>query len=133
MTVTLDACIARLKQFGYEVSEDDKTTVQFELDKLIAYTVNYCNLASVAQLPDVLALRVVDRVCSEFLFYKKNTGQLTNFDYSQAAKSIEQGDTKVTFAVGQEGNTDESRFDKAVDYMQKGYDKWICKYRVMRW
>lgn len=133
MTVTLDECIARLKQFGYEVSEDDKTTVQFELDKLIAYTVNYCNLASVAQLPDVLALRVVDRVCSEFLFYKKNTGQLTNFDYSQAAKSIEQGDTKVTFAVGQEGNTDESRFDKAVDYMQKGYDKWICKYRVMRW
>lgn len=133
MTVTLDDCIARLKQFGYEVSEDDKTTVQFELDKLIAYTVNYCNLASVAQLPDVLALRVVDRVCSEFLFYKKNTGQLTNFDYSQAAKSIEQGDTKVTFAVGQEGNTDESRFDKAVDYMQKGYDKWICKYRVMRW
>lgn len=133
MTVTLDDCIARLKQFGYEVSEDDKTTVQFELDKLIAYTVNYCNLASVAQLPDVLALRVVDRVCSEFLFYKKNTGQLTNFDYSLAAKSIEQGDTKVTFAVGQEGNTDESRFDKAVDYMQKGYDKWICKYRVMRW
>lgn len=133
MTVTLDDCIARLKQFGYEVSEDDKTTVQFELDKLIAYTVNYCNLASVAQLPDVLALRVVDRVCSEFLFYKKNTGQLTNFDYSQATKSIEQGDTKVTFAVGQEGNTDESRFDKAVDYMQKGYDKWICKYRVMRW
>lgn len=133
MTVKLDDCIARLKQFGYDVSEDDKTTVQFELDKLIAYTVNYCNLASVAQLPDVLALRVVDRVCSEFLFYKKNTGQLTNFDYSQAAKSIEQGDTKVTFAVGQEGNTDESRFDKAVDYMQKGYDKWICKYRVMRW
>ena len=133
MTVTLDDCIARLKQFGYEVSEDDKTTVQFELDKLIAYTVNHCNLASVAQLPDVLALRVIDRVCSEFLFYKKNTGQLTNFDYSQAAKSIEQGDTKVTFAVGQEGNTDESRFDKAVDYMQKGYDKWICKYRVMRW
>lgn len=133
MTVTLDDCIARLKQFGYEVSEDDKPTVQFELDKLVAYTVNYCNLASVAQLPDVLALRVVDRVCSEFLFYKKNTGQLTNFDYSQAAKSIEQGDTKVTFAVGQEGSTDESRFDKAVDYMQKGYDKWICKYRVMRW
>lgn len=133
MTVTLDDCIARLKQFGYEVSEDDKPTVQFELDKLVAYTVNYCNLASVAQLPDVLTPRVIDRVCSEFLFYKKNTGQLTDFDYSLAAKSIEQGDTKVTFAVGQEGYTDESRFDKAVDYMQRGYDKWICKYRVMRW
>jgi len=133
MTVTLDDCIARLKQFGYEVSEDDKTTVQFELDKLIAYTVNYCNLASVSQLPDVLALRVIDRVCSEFLFYKKNTGQLTDFDYSLATKSIEQGDTKVTFAVGQDGSTNESRFDRAVDYMQKGYDKWICKYRVMRW
>mgnify|MGYP003486214898 CR=1 FL=1 len=133
MTISLDDCIARLKQFGYEVSEDDKAVVQFELNKMIAYTINLCNLHSVEQLPNVLAPRVVDRVCSEFLFYKKNTGQLTDFDYSLATKSIEQGDTKVTYAVGQEGNTNESRFDKAVEYMQRGYDKWVCKYRVIRW
>lgn len=134
MTVSLEDCIARLETLGYSfVYGTDEGDLQFEIDKILDYAVNLCNLTDANQLPDVLTKRTIDRICMEFLFFKKNTGQLVNFDYDYCLKSIEQGDTKVTYAVGQDGETDASRFNKTLDYMSKGYDKWICKYRVIRW
>lgn len=133
MTVTLDDCIARLEQFGYEMNYGlDEPDIQFEIDKFLDYAVNYCNLESADQLPDILTKRTIDRICAEFLFFKKNCGQLVDFDYDRVVKSIEQGDTKVTFALS-EASTDESRFDDFVNYLTKGYDKWLAKHRVIKW
>lgn len=135
MTVSYDECVSRLAMLGYEIVDysNDPETLQFEIDKVIDYVVNYCNVTDAAELPDLLNKRVIDRICMEFLYIKKNSGQLDGFDYDIVVKTIKEGDTQVSLAVGQDGDTPESRFDKCVDYLYKGFDKWICKYRRLRW
>lgn len=131
MTVTLEDVVARLEQLGYEMNYGlDEPDIQFEIEKILDYAVVYCNLSSADQLPDILVKKTIDRVCAEFLFMKKNLGQLVDFDYEKAVKAIEQGDTKVTFT---DDSTEESRFDSVVNYLQRGYDKWLAKFRVIKW
>ena len=48
-------------------------------------------------------------------------------------KSIKEGDTTLTYAVGQGEDTPENRFDSFVKQLERGYDKWITPHRRLRW
>ena len=128
--VTRNDVIERIKHFGYTVSESDYPQVDFELEKIINYTLNYCNIT---ELPEIIKPRLIDRVCADFLFYKKNSGTLEGFDYDAAIKSIKEGDTQIQYAVGQGEDTPENRFDSLVKSLERGYDKWITPHRRLRW
>lgn len=128
--VTRENVISRLTQLGYTVLADDYTQIDFELDKIINYTLNYCNIREV---PEIVELRLIDRVCSEFLFYKKNSGSLNGFNYEAVIKQIKEGDTSITYAVGQGEDTPENRFDAFVKQLERGYDKWLVPHRRLRW
>lgn len=130
--VTLSQVVSRLKQLGYKVAEDgsDNDQLEFELNKIINYTKNYCNLT---ELPDIIDPRLIDRVCADFLYYKKNSGNLDGFNYDAVIKSIKEGDTTLTYAVGQGEDTPENRFDSFVKQLERGYDKWITPHRRLRW
>lgn len=123
----------RLKAFGYAPSETQRGNIEFEIELILNYVVNQCNFTSVADIPSILKNRIIDRICSEYLMKQKNAGNLTNFDYSQAVKTIKEGDTQIQFGTENDGDTLESRFDKWVDYMQRGFDKWISVHRKIRW
>ena len=131
--VTREDVISRLSQLGYTATEADYDALDFELNKIVNYTLNYCNIPTITDIPNILDPRTVDRVCSEFLFYKKNSGELENFNYDATIKSIKEGDTTLTYALGQEGDTPESRFDSMVKQLERGYDKWCTHYRRLRW
>ena len=122
--------IDRLKQLGYTVSENEYNQVDFELQKIINYTLNYCNIT---EIPEIIEPRLIDRVCSDFLYYKKNSGGLEGFNYDAVIKSIKEGDTTITYAVGQGEDTQENRFDAFVKTLERGYDKWITPHRKLRW
>lgn len=128
--VTRDDVIDRLKQLGYVATETDYDQIDFELKKIINYTLNYCNIQEV---PEIVEPRLIDRVCSDFLYYKKNSGSLDGFNYDSVIKSIKEGDTTITWAVGQGEDTPENRFDAFVKQLERGYDKWICPFRRLRW
>ena len=130
--VTLSQVVNRLKQLGYKVAEDgsDNDQLEFELNKIINYTKNYCNLE---KLPEIIDPRLIDRVCADFLYYKKNSGNLDGFNYDAVIKSIKEGDTTLTYAVGQGEDTPENRFDSFVKHLERGYDKWITPHRRLRW
>ena len=128
--VTRNDVIERIEHFGYIVSESDYPQVDFELEKIINYTLNYCNIT---ELPEIIKPRLIDRVCADFLFYKKNSGTLEGFDYDAAIKSIKEGDTQIQYAVGQGEDTPENRFDSLVKSLERGYDKWITPHRRLRW
>lgn len=128
--VALDDVVKRLCQLGYTVSENDYETIEFELNKVINYVMNYCNITVI---PDILDPRITDRVCSDFLYYKKNSGSLDGFNYDTVIKSIKEGDTTVTYAVGQGEDTPENRFDAFVKSLERGFDKWITPHRRLRW
>ena len=122
--------IERLKQLGYTTSEADYDQIDFELNKTHNYVMNYCNIT---EIPEILSPRVIDRTCADFLYYKKNSGSLDGFNYDAVIKSIKEGDTTITYAVGQGEDTPENRFDNFVKSMERGFDKWCTPWRRLRW
>lgn len=128
--VTVDDIIARLSDLGYEAVDDDTDHINRELDKFSKYILNYCNIS---EIPEIVYPRLIDRVCADFLFYKKNSGKLEGFNYDFVVKSIKEGDTTVQYAVGQGEDTPENRFDSMVKQLERGFDKWITPHRRLRW
>lgn len=122
--------VNRLKQLGYVTTDSDYEQIDFELRKIVNYTLNYCNITNV---PEIIYPRLIDRVCGEFLFYKKNSGSLNGFNYDAVIKSIKEGDATITYAVGQGEDTPENRFDSFVKQLERGYDKWCTPHRRLRW
>jgi hypothetical protein len=128
--VAFEHIVKRLGQLGYVVKEADKDSIEFELDKILNYVKNYCNIT---EIPTIVEPRIIDRVCSDFLFYRKNSGSLEGFNYDAVIKSIKEGDTTITYAVGQGEDTPENRFDAFVKSLERGFDKWITPHRRLRW
>ena len=128
--VNIQDIVARLAQLGYTATEEDHEQIDFELQKTINYVLNYCNINTV---PEIVNPRVIDRVCSDFLYYKKNSGSLEGFNYDAVIKSIKEGDTQIQYAVGQGEDTPENRFDAFVRSLNLGFDKWITPHRRIRW
>lgn len=122
--------IERLSQLGYTATEEDYVRIDYELESVTNYTLNYCNITEV---PPIVEPKLIDRVCSYFLFYKKNSGSLENFNYDAVIKEIKEGDTTVKYAVGQGEDTPENRFDSFVKQLERGYDKWLVPFRRIRW
>ena len=128
--VTREQVVKRLGQLGYVATVEDYEHIDFELNKIINYTKNYCNIE---EIPEILDVRMIDKICYEFLFYKKNAGQLKNFNYDAVIRQIKEGDTTIQYAVGQGEDTPENRFDSFVKQLERGYDKWITPHRRLRW
>lgn len=128
--VTRQGVIDRLNQLGYSTNEEDYSDIDFEIMKTTNYVLNYCNITTI---PIILDPRIIDRICAEFLFYKKNSGSLQNFDYDVVIRQIKEGDTTIQYAVGQGEDTPENRFDSFVKSLERGFDKWITPHRRLRW
>ena len=128
--VSREQVISRLKMLGYEATIDDYNHIDFDLTKTTNYVKNYCNIT---EIPEILDYRIIDRICADFLYYKKNSGSLEGFNYDAVIKSIKEGDTTVQYAVGQGEDTVENRFDAFVKQLERGFDKWITPHRRLRW
>ncbi|MCZ9313162.1 MAG: hypothetical protein O0V67_07270 [Methanocorpusculum sp.] len=123
-----DAVLKRLVSLGYSLKEDDGWALCFAMQKVENHIKNSCNTTSI---PDGLFNVAVDMVCGEFLFAKKQTGQLElgDLDLTGAITSIKEGDTQVNFG----GSSDESNFNQMLDYlMHHGEGDFVC-YRKIRW
>lgn len=64
----------------------------------------------------------------------KCSGQLEGFDLDAAAvKSIQEGDTNITFALGEGSSTPEQRLNSLIDYLINGRIGEIYRYRRLVW
>ena len=123
------AVLQRLISLGYKLEENDDWILCFAMQGVENHIKNSCNVISI---PDELFNIAVDRVCGEFLFTKKQTGQLTieGLDLTGSIASISEGDTSVSFVTGA---TDDDRFNQLVNYlMTKGEGEFVC-YRKVKW
>lgn len=124
-----NAVLQRLVSLGYKLKENDDWILCFAMQNVENKIKNSCNITSV---PDGLFHVAVDMVCGEFLFTKKQTGQLTigDLDLDGAITSINEGDISVQFASGA---SDEEKLDLLLNHLlHKGEGDFVC-YRKIKW
>jgi len=126
----IDKVYKRLGSLGYAITESDDWAISFAIQKVENNIKNSCNVTSI---PDGLNQEAIDMICGEFLFLKKQSGKLEGFNLDAALKSVQAGDTTVTFAVGQGSMTPEQRLDALLSYLiTKGRGEFAC-YRKIKW
>ncbi|NYV67272.1 hypothetical protein HYI36_18535 [Bacillus sp. Gen3] len=120
----------RLVTFGYTALPEDEWILGFTIEKVENLIKNDCNVLTV---PDGLRQIAVDMVCGEFLFGKKSLGALSSVDLEAVVKTIKEGDTQVTFAIGEGSQTPEQRFDSLVNYLINYGKPSFASYRCIKW
>ena len=122
----------RLRSIGYAVKDSDDIAINFAMQKVENTIKNDCNISAI---PDGLMHIAIDMVVGEFLMSKKTfaPNDLLNFNLDAAVKQIQEGDTNISFALGEGSKTDEQRLDGFIDYLLNyGRDEFIT-YRRFRW
>lgn len=93
-----------------------------------------CNKTNQSVIPEGLKGVAVYMAVGEYLNMKKCSGQLEGFDLDAAAvKSIQEGDTNITFALGEGSSTPEQRLNSLIDYLINGRIGEIYRYRRLVW
>jgi len=126
----LDDVKKRLESFGYIVTDADAWVLDFIIKKVENHIKNQCNTSTV---PEELHEIAVDMVVGEFLLNKKSIGQLEGFDLETAVKQIQEGDTSVTFAIGDGNKTPEERLDELISYLMNYGKGKFTAYRCIKW
>lgn len=124
--------VQRLLSFGLKLEENDNWLIVFSINKVFNHIINFCN---VIEVPEKLYELAIDRICGEFLLNKKQTNQLTseNFNLSIAVKTIQEGDTNITFATGEGSETDETKLNSLIDYLMNKWEDDLLCYRKLKW
>lgn len=120
----------RLASFDYQVTEDDSWMLTFLIQKVENHIKNICNISTI---PEELLNIAVDMVVGEFLLNKKSIGSLEGFDLEAAIKQIQEGDTSITYAIGEGDLTPEQRLDLLIDYLMNRGKNEIISHRSIKW
>lgn len=91
------------------------------------------NLTNLRKVPKGLEGMAVSMIVGEYLNMKKASGQLEGFDLEAAVKSIQEGDTNISFAVGDGNPTPEQRLDSLINFLINGRMDEIYRYRKLVW
>ncbi len=91
------------------------------------------NICHTKRIPEDAESVAVNIICGEYLKNAKAFNLLgDNFSFESAVKSINVGDTAVTFALN-ESSTPEQKFDETVKQMCKIDKAYFRKYRCLVW
>lgn len=126
--------LKRLGSLGYNITVNDNEVwlIAFSVSEVVSHIKNFCNISAI---PKELNHIVIERVAGKVLYNQKSTGQSDDLpiDLETAVKSVQTGDTNVTFAIGEGSMTDEQRFDAIVSsLLNTGEGELIC-FRKIKW
>ena len=91
------------------------------------------NLTNLQTIPEGLESMAVSMAAGEYLNMKQATGSLEGFDLEAAVKQIQEGDTNISFAIGDGSSTPEQRLNSLIDYLINGRIGEIYRYRRLVW
>ncbi len=123
--MTMEDIKQRLATLGYIATATDDWMLGFCLDKVTNHIKQNCN---VSEVPLGLRSSAIDMVCGEFLLGKKSSGQDVGIDFEAVAKSIQEGDTTITFDTT---NSIESQYEALISYLMREVD--FAAYRCIKW
>lgn len=127
----IKAILQRLLCFGYKAVKEDAWCLIFSVDKIINHIKNVCNISDI---PKELNEIVIDKICGEFLYNKKQSNQLDldNFDLDMAVKQIQAGDTNIQFAI-ENSETDEQKLNSLINYLANYGESDLIRFRRIKW
>ena len=126
----LEDVTARLGSLGYIVSGADSFALGFLIDKVKNEIMRQCNLT---EIPAGLHEAAVDMVAGEFLREMKAAGKLVGWDLEAPVKQISEGDTSVSYALGEGSLTPEQRLDALIVQLTTGNEGMFAAYRRITW
>lgn len=118
--------LKRLESIGYVATESDAWMLSFSIQKVENDIKAECNTASI---PDGLYFIAIDMICGEFLYSKKQSGNLAGFEVEQAIKAVQIGDTNVQFGTSDSS----SHFDMLITFLRMNGRGEFASYRKIRW
>ena len=121
--------VSLLTALGVTVSESD-TVLDFTIRGVEETIRNETNQRSV---PDGLKTAAVYQAAGQYLLLMKGAGKLEGFDLEAAVKQIQEGDTNVTFAVGEGTQTPERRLDTLLNWLAGYGREQFPRYRRLEW
>lgn len=121
--------VAMLTALGVTGADSDPL-----LDLLLSHVQQrILNKTNQSEIPEGLESVAVYMVVGEYLNMKKATGDLEGFDLEAAEKSIQEGDTNITFAIGEGSLTPEQRLTNLINYLISGRSDELYRYRKLVW
>lgn len=126
-----EKALALLAAMGIEAPESDPL-FRFIVDSVTESILNETNQD---ELPEGLVNLAAEMVAGKYLQALKASGseKLSAINLDAAVKQIEEGDTSVTFAVGEGSQTPEQRLDDLISRLCDGRRGEIYKYRRLLW
>ena len=127
-----DSVKERLTNIGYVFIDADDFILNLLIEKVETVIKNNCNIS---EIPEDLRSIAIDMVVGYFLKEKKSIAidSLLNLDLTQAIQSIREGDTSITFAIGNGNETPEQRLNTLINYLIYENEKVLVSYRCIKW
>ena len=128
----IEAVKNKLQSLGYEVKEGDEFFLTFCIEKVRSTIKNEINWQDV---PEGLEHIAIDMAVGEFLLFKKTMfpDDLTNLDLTAVVKEIKEGDTTISFAIGEGNLTAEQRLTTYINYLLSYGKDEFNSFRRLRW
>lgn len=125
--ITLEAIKARLAHFRYEAASADDGMLTYIQTTVVQSTLLALNISVI---PEDVEHIVIDKICGEFLMTKKSTGQSVGIDVATGIKSIQEGDTTITYDTA---TSPEAQLDMLLKWLISGRDGVLLRHRCIRW
>lgn len=111
----------------YEFTPVEEMILSFNIDK----SVREMEMKLNSDIPEAFEYALVDMIVGEFLMSQKSLGTLkmNAIDYNMVVKSIQEGDTNITFA---DGSSDSQKLDVLISYLMHPEIDY-ADYRKIRW
>lgn len=123
----------RLSYLKCEILSEDQEILNYLLSKSLNSINNKTNQKyTLTNIPNALVEILVDKTVGEYLFMKKTTDSLTEYDLSPLEKQIQMGDISISYAT--EGViSPEKRLDAIINFLISGKDKELVRFRRLVW
>lgn len=120
----------RLRQLGYEPTPADDGAIDYHLKKTEIELLCATNQRA---LPAALCYMQADMAVGRFLSEKKASGGLNGaYDFEAVVKSIGEGDTSITYAVGDEVSA-EGHFNMLLEKLSQPDMGTLLAHRRLQW
>lgn len=122
--------VIRLGQVGYTVTDEDSSIITYYINKVCSYVKMFCHIQDI---PELAYYKISDKVCSEFLLLKLNTGALDDYLLDQTVGKVELGDVSVSFDNRDGDKTPNKYLQTLITKLGENFEKGLVEFRRIAW